>query len=212
MTTTIDDLVLTGSLTFRGAVGTRLPAGTIYTSELRQTDNSAFVVPLTDLRIWDAFASPLTGTAGTDDLALVGGTFASASPLVQTSDLKNAGATTQYARFQCPIPDRYVAAETFTIRLYAGMETTVASTTATIDVQAYLVDGEGGISADLCSTAATTINSLTYGNKDFTITPTSLTAGGTLDVRIAIAVNDTATGTAVIGSLGRITILADIQG
>jgi hypothetical protein len=154
----------------------------------------------------------LPGTSAADDLGLYGGTFATGSPLVQTYDVKNAGAVTLYARFECIVPDRYVAAETFTLRIYAGMETTVASASATVDIQAYLMDGEGGIGSDLCATAAQSINSLTYANKDFTITPATLTAGAKLDVRIAVAVSDTATGTAVIASIGKISRLVDIQG
>ena len=67
------------------------------------------------------------------------------------------------------------------------------------------------IATNLPATAATTINSLTFANKDFTITSSSLAAGDILDVRIAIAITDSATGTAVIGEIGAIEFLLDIR-
>lgn len=181
-------------------------------SQLAQADLQPYLVPLTQLRIWDAFATVLTGTAGTDDLGLIGGTFATASPAVRTSDLKAAGATTQYARFIFVLPPEYVAGQTVTLRAYAGMNTTVSDTTATIDFQVYRMDGTAGIGSDLCSTSATSINSLTNANKDFTIDPATLGPGDQLDVRVAVAINDAATATAVVGEIGSLTFLCDVRG
>jgi len=181
-------------------------------AKLAQDTLSRFPVKLTDLRVWDAFQTNLPGTSATDDLGLYGGTFGSASPQIKTYDLKAAGAQTLYARVQIPLPAEYDAGETVTLRLHAGMETTVADTSATVDVEAYESDSEGGISADLCATAAQTINSLVKADKDFTITPTDLVAGDMLDVRITVAVNDAATGTAVIAAIGAIELLCDIRG
>lgn len=180
-------------------------------SQLAQADLQPYVVPLTQLRIWDAFATVLTGTAGTDDLALVGGTFATNSPAVRSSDGK-ATTITQYARFIFALPPEYVAGQTVTLRAYAGMNTTVSDTTATIDFQAYRMDGTGGIGSDLCTTSATSINSLTNANKDFTIDPATLGPGDQLDVRVTIAITDSATVTAVIGEIGSLTFLCDVRG
>ena len=94
----------------------------------------------------------------------------------------------------------------------AGMTTTVASASATLDVQAYKADRESGVGADICATAAIDINSTSWANRDFTITATSLSPGDVLDVRIAVAVVDSATGTAVIASIGAIELLCDIRG
>jgi hypothetical protein len=181
-------------------------------SKLEQNTLAIFPVDLNTLRVWDAYNTVLASTPGSaDDLALVGGTFGTAHQLVQTGDVK-ATTTTRYARFQVPLPAEYDDGETVQIRLYAGMETTVADTSALVDVVAYEIDGTGGISADLVTTAATTANSLTYANVDFTLTATSLVAGDILDVRIAFAVTDGATATAVIGSIGKIALLCDIRG
>jgi len=181
-------------------------------SYLEQDDNKVYPINLTDFRVWDALHTNLPGTAATDDLALVGGTFGTNSPTIQTGDLKAAGATSRYARVMIPMPAEYVAGETVTLRLHAGMKTTVADTTATADVEAYESDREEGISADLCATAAQSINSLTLADKDFTITATNLEPGELLDVRIHLAVNDAASGTAVIGLIGAVELVCDVKG
>lgn len=181
-------------------------------AKLDQEDLALYPVPLTALRTWDAMAVNLPGTAATDDLALVTGTIATDAPTVRTSDLKNAGATTQYASFLVPLPVEYQSAETVQIRVRAGMETTVASASATVDLQVYEIDGNGGVSADLCATAAQSINSLTEANRDFSITSTDLVAGDVLHVRVAVAVNDSGTGTPVIGKICNIALLCDIRG
>lgn len=165
-------------------------------------------VPLHYARVWDARQTNLPGTAAADDLAYITGTLGTNMPLIQSSDGK-ATTITQYAGFEIPIPDDYEDGETFTIRLTAGMTTTVSDTTATIDVQAYLSNDDGTTGSDICATAAQSINSLTPAEFNFTITPTTLGAGGRLNVRIAIAITDGATGTVVKGSLYAVKVLSD---
>jgi hypothetical protein len=198
------DVVVDGSLRVTGSISPRKTA----TSLLVQRDNSPYVVDLTTFRVWDAIQTMLPATSATDDLGLYTGTFATNAPMIKTYDVKNAGAVSLRARVLIPIPAFYVDGETQTLRIVAGMGTTVASTTATIDVEAYLLDDEGGISADLCTTSAQDINSTTMTIKDFAITESGV-RGKTLDVRITIAVNDSGTGTAVIGQIGSVKFLAD---
>jgi hypothetical protein len=163
--------------------------------------------------VWDAYQTNLPGTSANDDLGLIGGTFATGSPSIQTSDLGGAGATSRYARAMIPLPVEYVDGETVILRFRAGMVTTVADTTATLDVEAFESDREAGIGADLCATAATTINSTTLADKDFTITATTLAAGEWLDVRIHIAINDAGDGGAgITGIIGSAELLCDIKG
>lgn len=181
-------------------------------SDLTQESNARYKLSPLQWRVWDAIATNLPATPATDDLGLVGGTFGTGSPSIQTGDLKNAGATTRYARTTFQLPKEYVAGQSVTIRAHAGMLTTVASATATIDFEVYRSDDEAGIGSDLCATAATTINSLTLADKDFTITAASLLPGDTLDIRIAIAVNDSATATAVTGIVGSVELLLDVKG
>jgi hypothetical protein len=200
-----DTLIVQGDLIVTGTP----PA--LSRSQLTQEDNALYKVPLTDLRVWDALATNLPGTAAADDLALIGGTFGTNSPTIRTSDAK-ATTVTQRARFLVALPTEYVAGQTVLIRAHAGMITTISDTTATVDFECYKSDDESGISADLVTTSATTINSLTDADKDFVVTATSLEPGDTLDIRVTIAITDGATGTAVIGQVGAISLVLDVKG
>lgn len=208
MASSFDDIRVTGNIAVKD---TGVSAQT-RTSILKQDALAMFPVKFTDLRVWDAFQTNLPGTAATDDLALVGGTFATSPPTISAGDCKALGATSRYARFMVELPECYEAGETVTISLSAGMVTTVASVSCTVDVECYEIDKIGGIGSDLCTTSATTINSLVFAAKAFTITPSGLTAGDVLDVRITIAVNDGATGTAVTPTIAGIDLLCDIKG
>jgi hypothetical protein len=157
-----EDISVSGKVYLNGTAGSRITE--IENADLKAEGSILEAIPLNDLRVHDAFQTVLPTTSSADDLGLYPGTFATSAPMVQTSDLKNAGSTTCYARFLCTVPPRYEPAGSFKIRFYAGMETTAASSAATIDLEAYKVDGEGGISADLCATAATSINSTSYAN------------------------------------------------
>lgn len=203
--TIAENIVFQGNVTFTGGVVTKWDR-----SQMKQDDLAVFQIPLTDFRVHDAFQTNLPGAAASDDLALIGTAFGTSSPTIQTSDLKNTTGT-QRARCLVRLPESYVTGETVKIRVYAGMNTTVASSSATVDVEAYEVDGTGGISSDLCTTSATSINNLTNSAKDFDITASSLAAGDILDIRLTIAITDSATATAVIGEIGYVALLADIK-
>lgn len=205
---TVQDILVTGSLTISESSISAQTRATI----LKQDANAIFPIDLTALRVWDAIATNLPGTAANDDLALVGGTFGTDPPLVSAGDLKAAGATSRYARFQVSLPECYDAGQTVSIALAAGMLTTIADTSCTIDVECYKIDKAAGIGSDLCTTAATTINSLVFGAKTFVITPSGLVAGDVFDVRVTIACTDAATGTAVTPTIAAIDLLCDIKG
>jgi hypothetical protein len=201
-------IIVHSALTFTGTISP------IARSVLQQDNLKQFAVPLTNMRVWDNMAALLPTAGATDDLGIIEGTFGTASPVLQTEDLKaeSGNPTLNYARFQCPIPMEYVDGETFLIRLHAQMVTTIADDTATLDVEAYLVDEEGGIGSDICATAAISINTLTGADYDFTITPATLVAGGMLDVRLKTTVSDAATATPVIAEIGSVQILCDVKG
>lgn len=175
------------------------------------TEDGIYPVPLTWFRTWDAMATNLPAAGANDDLGLVTGTLASTAPTLQSGDSK-ATTTTRYARFQIPLPQEYTAGGSVLIRIKCGMTTTVSDTTATVDVQAYRVVRDGTVGSDLCATAATTINSLTHADREFTITPTTLSPGELLDVRVAIAIVDGATATAVIGTIDAVELVCDVRG
>ena len=193
---TIDsDIHITGSL----SIGGSLPE--YARSQLAQDGSMLQGVPLESLRVFDAFATLLPGTPAADDLGLVGGTFGTDVPFASTGDVKAAGCTRK-ARFTIQLPAEYVTGQSAFIRANAGMKTTIADGSATIDFSAYLMgtgtSGSVVSGSDLVTTAAQSINSLTWANKDFALDPTDLAAGSRLDVLMTITVVDTATPTAVI--------------
>lgn len=188
------------------------PTADLARTKMAQDTLQPYPVRLTDLRVHDAFATVLPGTPSADDLGLDSGTLGTEAPHVTAGDLKAAGATTRYARFLAVLPVEYEAGETVTLNATAGMMTTVADNSCTVDFQVYQTDGETGVSADLVTTAATSINSLTFAEKAFAITSTALNPGDVLDIRVAIACNDAATVTAVEPVIGQITLKCDIRG
>lgn len=183
----------------------------IATSKIAQRVLSVYPIPMTAWRVHDALQTNLPGTAATDDLAVIGGTFGTAVPVIQTSDAK-ATSVTQRARCHLHVPSYYEAGETIILRFKAGMITTISDGTATLDAEVYLSDLYGAVNgSDLVTTAATTINSLTEADIDFTITGSGLSGGDELDVRITIAITDSATGTAVTGQIGSAALLCDTR-
>jgi hypothetical protein len=185
------------------------------TDQLVQRNLQEYVIDLTSCRVHDAYQTNLPGTPLTDDLGLVGGTLGTAAPSLQTEDHQDAGATLNYARFQVSLPPEYVAGETVLLRFKAGMITNVADTDATLDIACYLNDEDNSVSADLASAAtADNMNTLIASvvTIDFTITPTNLSPGSVLDVRVSTSVNDAATGAEVKGCITKISLLCDTRG
>lgn len=182
-------------------------AGQVVRADLT-AETGSYVLDLSAAKTWDALATNIPATAGNDDLGLVTGTFLTDAPTLQTADAKTT-TKTQKAGILFRVPPEYVAGGALTLRLNAGMKTTVSDGTATIDAEVVRVAAQ---TVDICATAAQTINSLTAANKDFTLTPTNVVPGDLLLIVITIAVTDSATGTAVIGKLNTITVLASIKG
>jgi len=200
--------IFRGTVDLNNATEQRLD-GSLAQSKLAQVPLSEEAIPLTDLRVWDDYDTILPGAAATDDLGLIVGTWGTDAPTVQTSDFKAAGASVQYAFFKAKITKEYDLGETLQLRVRAGMITTISDTTATVDLEVYNPDHDGAVGADLCATAAQTINTLDSNNCDFTITAGGIAVGDELLCRVAININDGATGTAVIGEIRRIARLMD---
>ena len=203
------DVSISGSLRLGGTLSPALVKANI----LALAELQPFPIPLTDFRVWDAMHTVLPGTPATDDLALIGGTFGTATPSIRTEALKALGATNKRARVLVQLPWEYAAGESVSLRFVAGMITTVAGTSATLDVEAYKLqaDPDDAIGSDLVTTSATTINSLTFANIDFALTPTGLSPGDILDIRITIAVNDGATATPVLAGITSCKLLCDVR-
>lgn len=203
------DVIVSGDIRLNGSLTPAISKANI----LALAELQPFPIPLTDFRVWDAMETALPGTPATDNLGLVGGTFGTATPSLRTEDLKTLGATNNRARVLVQLPWDYQAGQSVTIRFKAGMITTVAGTTATLDCEAYRLqdDPDNAIGSDLVTTAATTMNSLVFSDIDFVLTPTSLSAGDILDVRVTTAVSDGASGTAVIAGITSVKLLADVR-
>lgn len=184
----------------------------IAVDQVAQRTLQEYTVDLTSCRVHDAFGTNLPGAGATDDLGLVGGSFGTNAPSLQTEDLQDAGGTNNYARFLVILPPEYVAGETVQLRFAAGMLTNAADNTATLDVECHLSDEDNTVSADLCTTAATSMNSTNFTDLDFVITATGLSPGDMLDVRIVTAVNDAATSAEVIACIAAIKLRCDTQG
>ena len=200
-----NNLDVQGNLTVRGTLPSYPRAS------LAQDDFAAFPIPLTDLRIFDAFGT-LLSSAANDDLGIAAGTFGTGAPYVTAGDCK-AASVTRRARTVVQLPLNYVAGQSLRITATAGMLTTVSDTSAVVDVEAWKLAGDTLVSgSDMVATAATSINSLTFADTDFDLTTTTLSAGDFIDVRISITVVDSATGTAVTPAIASLALKADVKG
>lgn len=203
------DLIVAGNIRLNGSLTPAIAKANI----LALAELQPFPIPLTDFRVWDALQTVLPGTPATDDLALIGGTFGTATPSLRSEDLKTAGATNKRARVLVQLPWDYQAGQSVSLRFAAGMITTAADTTATLDCEVYKLqnDPDDAIGSDLVTTAATTMNSTTFANIDFALTSSGLSAGDVLDVRITMAISDGAGATAVVGGLTSAKLLCDVR-
>lgn len=200
------DMTLSGRLQVRGGIIGQNRDG------LNQDVLYPFPLELQDFRVWDAFQTPL-GSAGSDDLGITAGAFGTGCPYITSGDVKAAGAVTRYARTMFTLPAEFDPGQSMTITLRAGMITTIADVSATVDVEVYKSGGNGLVSgSDLCTTSALSINSLTFADNIFTITSTGLIVGDVLDIRIKIATSDSATVTAVIAAIAAAQADLDIKG
>ncbi len=146
-------------------------------------------------------------------LECTGGTYGTNAPSLQTEDVGgNGAATAYYARAEIQLPAEYVAGQSIEIRVHAGMLTTVADQSCTVDVEAYKSDEDETSTGDLCADAAVTdnMNSLVFADVDFTITPATLSPGDLLDVRITVTADDDSANI-VKACVGSVQLLCDVR-
>lgn len=166
----------------------------------------------TQWRVWDSLVALLPATSASDDLGLYPGTWGTTPWLIRSADVKTTTVTLRAAT-EVAVPAEYVAGETITLRVRCGFITTICDGAGTIDFEVYAKGGTGAaLGSDLVTTAATSFKSTTFTDKDFTITPTAVVAGDMLQIRMTMAITDTATGTAVIGAVESVKILYDVRG
>lgn len=204
------DVTVAGNLVVEGA----LPA--IARTNLTQESYSSFEIPLTDFRVWDAVGTAL-GSAGSDDLGITSGAFATGIWYLTAGSLGSAGATTRYARVHYQVPMNYVAGQNARLALYAGITGTTpaaASVSCTADVEVYKFGSNVLISgSDLVSSSAQSINSTTFATVTLDLTATSLNPGDWLDIRVAVACNDgTASAANVVPAIAKVQFQAHTKG
>lgn len=180
-------------------------------SQLTQDDLKPYVLDLTMAKVHDARQTDSPGTAANDDMAIITGTPGTDAPTLQGVDFGGTS-TDEKCAFTFVLPAEYVSGETITVRVRGGMVTGVADTACTVDVECWKENGDGAVGSDICSTAAQSINSLTYANKDFTITPTGLVAGDVLQLRFSFAGSDVGNLVVMIPEISKITVLLDVKG
>ena len=180
-------------------------------SAIVQEDLVPYTIPLTSIRVHDAMATNLPGTAANDDMGLITGTPGTDAPTLQGVDFGGTS-TDEKGAFEFVLPAEYVTGQTITLRVTGAMLTTVSDGTATVDAECWVATSAGAVGSDICATAAQSINSLTSADKDFTITPTSLAAGDRLIVRLSFAGSDTGNAGVMIPEVSRVQMLLDIKG
>jgi len=172
----------------------------------------AYPLPFETMRVWDAYQTNLPSIGAADDIGLATGTFGTALPYLKSQDMNAAGPITEYARTTFTFPPEYVAGGTVQIRFAAGMLTSTASVSATVDAEAYLSARTTLVSgSDLVTTTATSINSVTFAEKLFTVNASGLSPGSILDIRIAIIANS-ATASSHFAAIAACEILCTVKG
>ena len=187
------------------------PAEPIERDKLEQEALTPYTIDLTRCRVHDALHTNLPATAANDDMALITGTPGTNAPTLQGVDFGGTS-TDEKCAFVFTLPPEYDPGETITLRVRGAMLTTISDGTATVDVEAWPIDGDGDVDADICATAAQSINSLTPADKDFTLTPTGLAPGDQLIVRLSFGGSDTGNAGVMIPEISRVQMLLDIRG
>lgn len=207
MPSVIDDEVeVRGGLRVAG-----LYEGTIRRTNM-QLELAAFELPLTGFRVHDAFHTLLPAVGASDDLGLATGTYGVGLPYLSSRDLNAAGATTHYARILFELPVEYLPGGTIEIRLVGGMLTSVASVSATLDAEAFFSADDTLVSgSDLVTTSAQSINSLTFAEVSFVVTPTSRQPSDLLDLRIAF-IGNSATASSHFAAISRADMILQVKG
>lgn len=200
-----ENVICEGSLAVQGGISGTNRAG------MTASASSVYPVELQLFRVWDAFQTSL-GTAAADDLGITAGVFGVGAPYIVSRDLNALGASTGYARALFTLPVEYEATGSVALRIYAGMLTTVASVSATVDAEIWRSDKDGTIGgADLVTTSATACNSTTVAAKDFAMSYSGLAPGDQLDVRIAMILSS-ATGSSHFCIIPSVEFILTVKG
>lgn len=197
-----------------GATGVTISAAGVIQGDgaatFEQVAAAVYPIPL-DAIMKNDMRTPLAAAGDATNLGIVGNTHGTSSTYLVSTAYNNTNGS-ETARFLFVLPPEYDDGETVTIRVHAHVDTTPYATTATADIECFVPDGEKGISGELCTTVAQDINSATWADHDFTITPTTLTSGDILDIELTIAGNDGGGAANKSMEVGAVQILLDIKG
>ena len=184
-------------------------AAAIARTKLAQEALVPYRIPLTQFRVFDAFQTVLPGTAANDDMAVVGGTHATAPPMIEGKVATGSATETQNARVTFQLPAEYDDGQTITLRVRCRTSGGQGEGTKTIDAVVVSNDEDGTVSGDLVTTSVITIDD-TFTDRDFTITPTGLASGEELDILLTSVIEDAG----VDGKLqiAFVEVLLDIRG
>jgi hypothetical protein len=171
----------------------------------------AYTIPLTSLRVHDAMATNLPATAANDDLALITGTPGTDAPTVQAGDFGGADIE-RFASFEFVLPAEYETGGTVTLSAFGGMLTAIADGETVVDFSAWESTTAGAVGSDLVTTAAQSINSLTFADKSFAVTSTGLAAGDRLIVRVRVQASDEGNLAVMIPELTKIAVNLTVRG
>lgn len=162
-------------------------------------------INLYEMRKTAAYKDALADTPGTSLLGL-----GDAAGSVLTGTTTNGGGTAtanESAGFFLELPKSYVAGGTITVRLRAKVS--VARTvSATCDVVAKRIDGDGAAGSDICTTAAQSLTT-SYANYDFVVTPTSFVPGDLLLVDVYGIANDTGGASNGVVTIAAVTVFLE---
>jgi len=166
----------------------------------------------TDVYTAGQFLIELWGTPAENALMIVGGTHGTNAPSLQTPDFKNNHAAATYTtRGEIQLPWEYIAGQSVTIRLHAGMLTTETDVACTVDLTVYKSDEDSTSTGDLCATAATDMNSDVFSDLDFTITASTLSPGDLLDVKITVSADNDDDAGDMRACIGSVQLLCDVR-
>lgn len=184
--------------------------GTVPRTNLVEDALQPYTIPLAEARITETLVI-LGAAAGTPSGAfgLTPGVHGTNSPVI-VGEAASGNIKTDKLRLSFALPPEYVAAGDVKIRIHAKLGALLTAT-STIDVTVREADGEAGVSADLCATAAQTLTAA-YADYDFVITATGLVAGDLLDIEIVGVANDTGGTVNDKIYIGGIKVLADVKG
>ena len=153
--TVTTDLVVAGDLVVDG-LSALLPKLCVANDNIASVERSQFlattvkqVVNWRDFASWSSFPSslPSSVTKSTDDandFTIVGGTFGTETPCLETDDVSGVGSVKYLSLFYASLPHSYVSGSDITLCMSCGMKSAGASEGASVSMNAFRSNGESG--------------------------------------------------------------------